>query len=67
MIQSNCTCARERHDHPNRISSQIIPKAHAIRAVEEIFPRAVRGRCRAHRMRNLQNKVSEADGQELQV
>ena len=28
-----------------------------IRAVEECFPRSERGRCLAHRMRNLQSKV----------
>ena len=38
-----------------------------IRAVEECFPRAVRGRCLAHRMRNLQSKVQEADWPELRV
>ena len=38
-----------------------------IRAVEECFPRGVRGRCLAHRMRNLQSKVSEADWPELRI
>lgn len=38
-----------------------------IRAVEECFPRALRGRCLAHRMRNLQSKVSEADWPELRI
>jgi len=38
-----------------------------IRAVDECFPRTVRGRCLAHRMRNLQSKVSEADWPELRL
>ncbi len=38
-----------------------------IRAVEECFPRTVRGRCLAHRMRNLQAKVPEADWPEVRV
>ena len=38
-----------------------------IRAVEECFPRSVRGRCLAHRMRNLQSKVPEADWPELRA
>jgi len=32
-----------------------------IRAVEECFPRSARGRCLAHRMRNLQAKVPDAE------
>ena len=32
-----------------------------IPAVEECFPRAARGRCLAHRMRNLQSKVPESE------
>jgi len=32
-----------------------------IRAVEECFPRSVRGRCLAHRMRNLQSKIPDAE------
>ena len=32
-----------------------------IRSVEECFPRSDRGRCLAHRMRNLQAKVPESD------
>jgi transposase-like protein len=31
-----------------------------IRAIEECFPRALRQRCLAHKMRNLQSKVPEA-------
>ncbi len=38
-----------------------------IRAVEECFPRSARGRCLAHRMRNLQGKVPEADWPELRA
>ena len=36
-----------------------------IRAVEECFPRSVRGRCLAHRMRNLQSKVPDAEWPEF--
>jgi len=36
-----------------------------IRAVEECFPRSERGRCLAHRMRNLQSKVPDADWPEF--
>lgn len=36
-----------------------------IRAVEECFPRSARGRCLAHRMRNLQSKVPDADWPEF--
>ena len=36
-----------------------------IRAVEECFPRSARGRCLAHRMRNLQAKVPEAEWAEF--
>ena len=36
-----------------------------IRAVEECFPRSARARCLAHRMRNLQSKVPEADWPEF--
>ena len=36
-----------------------------IRAVEECFPRSGRGRCLAHRMRNLQSKVPEAEWPEF--
>jgi putative transposase len=32
-----------------------------IRAVEECFPRSARGRCLAHRMRNLQSKVPDSE------
>jgi putative transposase len=38
-----------------------------IRAVEECFPRAVRQRCLAHRMRNLQAKVPEPQWPEFQA
>jgi transposase-like protein len=38
-----------------------------IRAVEECFPRSERGRCLAHRMRNLQSKVPEADWPEFRT
>jgi transposase-like protein len=38
-----------------------------IRAVEECFPRSARGRCLAHRMRNLQGKVPEADWPEFRA
>jgi putative transposase len=34
----------------------------AIRAIEECFPRALRQRCLAHKMRNLQSKVPETSG-----
>ncbi|MBN9003641.1 MAG: transposase, partial [Rhizobiales bacterium] len=30
-----------------------------IRAIEECFPRSLRQRCLAHKMRNLQSKVPE--------
>jgi transposase-like protein len=36
-----------------------------IRAVEECFPRSERGRCLAHRMRNLQSKVPDAEWPEF--
>jgi putative transposase len=36
-----------------------------IRAVEECFPRSVRARCLAHRMRNLQSKVPDAEWPEF--
>lgn len=36
-----------------------------IRAVEECFPRSARGRCLAHRMRNLQSKVPDAEWPEF--
>lgn len=36
-----------------------------IRAVEECFPRSARGRCLAHRMRNLQSKVPEGEWPEF--
>ena len=36
-----------------------------IRAVEECSPRLSHGRCLAHRRRNLQSKVSDADGSEF--
>ena len=36
-----------------------------IRAVEECFPRSARGRCLAHRMRNLLSKVPEAEWPEF--
>ncbi len=36
-----------------------------IRAVEECFPRSARSRCLAHRMRNLQSKVPEAEWPEF--
>ena len=36
-----------------------------IRAVEECFPRSDRGRCLAHRMRNLQSKVPEGEWPEF--
>lgn len=36
-----------------------------IRAVEECFPRSERGRCLAHRMRNLQSKVPEGEWPEF--
>jgi transposase-like protein len=36
-----------------------------IRAVEECFPRSERGRCLAHRMRNLQSKVPDSDWPEF--
>jgi putative transposase len=36
-----------------------------IRAVEECFPRTERGRCLAHRMRNLQSKVPDAEWPEF--
>jgi transposase-like protein len=36
-----------------------------IRAVEECFPRSERGRCQAHRMRNLQSKVPDAEWPEF--
>jgi putative transposase len=36
-----------------------------IRAVEECFPRSARGRCLAHRMRNLQSKVPDSDWPEF--
>jgi transposase-like protein len=38
-----------------------------IRAVEECFPRSARQRCLAHRMRNLQGKVPEAQWPEFQA
>ena len=36
-----------------------------IRAVEECFPRSERGRCLAHRMRNLQSKVPDGEWPEF--
>ena len=36
-----------------------------IRAVEECFPRTERGRCLAHRMRNLQSKVPDGEWPEF--
>jgi len=36
-----------------------------IRAVEECFPRSARARCLAHRMRNLQSKVPDAEWPEF--
>jgi transposase-like protein len=36
-----------------------------IRAAEECFPRSARGRCLAHRMRNLQSKVPDAEWPEF--
>jgi putative transposase len=36
-----------------------------IRAVEECFPRSARGRCLAHRMRNLQSKVPDTEWPEF--
>ena len=37
-----------------------------MRAVEERFPRAVRGRCLAHKMRNLASKVPEDQWPEVE-
>ena len=36
-----------------------------IRAVEECFPRSLRQRCLAHRMRNLETKVPENEWPEF--
>lgn len=38
-----------------------------IRSVEECFPRSDRGRCLAHRMRNLETKVPESDWPEFKA
>jgi putative transposase len=38
-----------------------------IRAVEEVFPRSLRQRCLAHRMRNLERKVPEERWRELKA
>ncbi len=38
-----------------------------IRAVEEVFPRSLRQRCLAHRMRNLQSKVPEEQWREFKA
>ena len=38
-----------------------------IRAVEECFPRSERGRCLAHRMRNLESKVPETEWPEFRA
>ena len=38
-----------------------------IRAVEEVFPRTLRQRCLAHRIRNLQNKVPEERWREVKA
>jgi putative transposase len=43
--------------HPLLVVSDGAPGA--IRAIEECFPRALRQRCLAHKMRNLQSKVPE--------
>jgi transposase-like protein len=38
-----------------------------IRAVEEVFPRSLRQRCLAHRIRNLQNKVPDEPWREVKA
>lgn len=38
-----------------------------IRAVEEVFPKSLRQRCLAHRIRNLQNKVPEERWREVKA
>ena len=38
-----------------------------IRAVEEVFPRSLRGRCLAHKLRNLQSKVKEEHWEEFKA